>query len=600
MTNKLKKRSEIDDKYKWDLSLMYKSEEQFEKEKEALLKEISELEKFKGHITDSASTLYDFIILNESSEQKLEDLYVYSQMDCDSDSTDSKRQSRKMLIEKLNDDINNRLSFATPEILSTGYEKIKLFIDEDSRLEKYKFFFEKMFRYVDHTLSEQEEEIVSKAISAFGTGDDVFYNLDNTDIKLGMIKDDSGNDVELTNSNYIRYMNSKNRDVRIDAFSHMFNYFKGLVNTIAASLKGAIKENYFLSTVKKYTNPLEMSLYSDNINIDVYKNLIEIIHDNMDAMYDYMSLRKKILGLEEMHMYDIYVDLVDDEKKNISFEEGKQILFDALKPLGNRYIDDLNKSFEERWIDVFPNIGKKSGAYSFGTYNSKPYLLLNYDNTVDSVSTMAHELGHSMHSYYSHLNQDYTYANYPIFLAEIASTVNETLLNDYLYKKANTKEEKIRYLTEFLDKVRTTIYRQTMFAEFEMLMHDKYQNNIPLTAEEFSTTYYDLNKLYYGDNVISDELIRYEWARIPHFYSSFYVYKYATGLSAALAISKAILAGNKEALDNYLKFLSSGGNGYPLDILKKCGVDMESGEPVLKAIEMFRDKLAKLKELIEE
>ena len=595
-----KKRSEIEEKYKWDLSLMYDSEESFESEKEELLKEILELEKYKGHITDSADNLYNFLTLSEKSDQRLENLYVYSHMDCDSDSTDSGRQSRKMLIEKLNDDVSDRLSFAIPEILLGAYDKIKTFINEDSRLEHYKFYFEKLFRYVDHTLSEREEEIISKAISAFGTGDDVFYNLDNTDIKLGTIKDEDGNDIELTNSNYIRYMNSKDRNVRIDAFNHMYNYFKGLINTIAASLKGTIKENFFLSNVKKYSNPLEMSLYSDNINISVYKKLIEIIHNNMDAMYEYMDIRKKILGLDEMHMYDMYVDLVDNVENNIKFEDAKQILFDALKPLGNQYITDLNKAFEERWIDVFPNIGKKSGAYSFGTYNSKPYLLLNYENTIESVSTMAHELGHSMHSYYSHLKQSYTYGHYPIFLAEIASTVNETLLNDYLYKNAKTKEEKILYLTEFLDKVRTTIYRQTMFAEFEMLMHDKYENNVPLTAEEFSNTYYDLNKLYYGDNVVSDELIRYEWARIPHFYSSFYVYKYATGLSAALAISKDVLSGNKEMLDNYLEFLSSGGNGYPLDILKKCGVDMESGEPIEKAIQLFKDKLNELKELIEE
>lgn len=600
MATKLKKRSEIEEKYKWNLSLMYNSEEEFEKEKENLLKEVEELEKYKGHITDSADNLYSFITLSESSDQKLENLYVYSQMDCDSDSTDSSRQSRKMLIDKLNNDINDRLSFATPEILLGGYEKIKSFINEDNRLEKYKFFFEKMFRYVDHTLNEKEEEIISKALSAFGTGEDVFYNLDNTDIQLGVIKDEEGNDVELTNSNYIRYMSSTNRNVRVDAFNHMFNYFKGLINTIAVSLKGNVKENYFLSNVKKYKNPLQMSLYKDNISEEVYKKLIEIIHNNMDAMYEYMRLRKKVLGLDEMHMYDIYVDLVDDVKQDIPFEEGKKILFEALKPLGDKYLNDLNKAFDERWIDVFPNVGKKSGAYSFGTYNSKPYLLLNYDNRIDSVSTMAHELGHSMHSYYSHLNQEYTYAHYPIFLAEIASTVNETLLNDYLYKNAKTKEEKILYLTEFLNDVRTTIYRQTMFAEFEMIMHDKYENNIPLTAKEFSNTYYDLNKLYYGDNVVSDELIRYEWARIPHFYTSFYVYKYATGLSAALAISKEILDGNKEMLDNYLEFLSSGGNGYPLDILKKCGIDMESGEPISKAIDMFRDKLNELKKLIEE
>lgn len=599
METKLKKRCEIDDKYKWDLSWIFKDENEFLKVKESLLSDVSSLEKYRGHITDSADTLYNFLKLDEQIDQKLENLYVYSHMDCDSESVDSNKQARKMMVEKLNDDIENRLSFIMPEILMTSYDKIKEFIKADNRLQEYSFFFKKLYRYTEHTLSSKEEEIISKATSAFGTGDDVFYNLDNTDINLGTIKDEEGIEVELTNSNYNKYMTSKKREVRIDAFNHMFNYFKRLQNTIAASLKGNIKENYFLSSVKKYTTPLEMALYRDNINVNVYKKLIQIIHDNMDAMYEYMSLRKKVLNLEEMHMYDIYVDLVDNNKRDISFEDAKQILFDALKPLGNKYIDDLQKAFGEKWIDIFPNVGKKSGAYSWGTYQSKPYLLLNYDGTTDSVSTAAHELGHSMHSFYSNLNQSYVYHQYPIFLAEIASTVNETLLNDYLYKTAKTKEDKIFYLTEFLDKVRTTIYRQTMFAEFEMIMHDKYQDNIPLTAEEFSTTYYNLNKLYYGENIVSDDLIRYEWARIPHFYTSFYVYKYATGLSAALAISKDILDGKKEALDNYLTFLSSGGNDYPLNILQKCGVDMASGEPIEKAILMFREKLQELKDIID-
>lgn len=599
METKLKKRCEINDEYKWDLSSLFKDENEFLKTRDTLLNDVSDLEKFKGHIVDSADSLYNFLVLDEKIDIQLENLYVYAHMDCDSESGDSKKQARKMMIEKLNDDIGDRLSFIVPEILKTNYDEIKALIDSDKRLQKYSFFFEKLYRYVDHTLSPEEEEIISKATSAFGTGSDVFYNLDNTDINLGIIKDENGNEVELTNSNYNKYMNSKKREVRIDAFNHMFNYFKRFQNTIAASLKGNIKEDYFLSSVKKYTNPLEMSLYGDNIKVDVYKKLIAIIHDNMDAMYEYMRLRKKALNLDEMHMYDIYVDLVDSDKRDIPFEEAKQMIFDALKPLGDRYINDLNQAFNDRWIDIYPNVGKKSGAYSWGTYQSKPYLLLNYNGTIDSVSTAAHELGHSMHSFYSNTNQDYIYHQYPIFLAEIASTVNETLLNDYLYKHAKTKEEKILYLTEFLDKGRTTIYRQTMFAEFEMIMHDKYQANIPLTAEEFNTTYYNLNKLYYGENIVSDDLIKYEWARIPHFYTSFYVYKYATGLSAALAITKDILDGKKEALDNYLTFLSSGGNDYPLNILKKCGIDMVTGEPVEKAISMFREKLAELKSIIE-
>ena len=325
--------------------------------------------------------------------------------------------------------------------------------------------------------------------------------------------------------------------------------------------------------------------------------LIEAIHDNMSVMYDYMNVRKKFLGLDSMHMYDIYVDLVDKKDESIEFEEGKKILFEALKPLGEKYLTDLKKAFDEHWIDIYPSDGKKSGAYSWGCYDSYPYVLLNYNDTIDSVSTMAHELGHSMHSYYSK-KQNYVDSSYPIFLAEIASTVNEVILNDYLYKNAKTKEEKIYYLTDFLDMVRTTIFRQTMFAEFEMLMHDKEQNGVSLTEEEISNTYYDLNKLYYGDNVVSDDLIRYEWSRIPHFYTPFYVYKYATGLSSALSIASRIISGDTATRDNYLDFLSSGGSDYPLNILNKVGIDMTSKKSINDAIDMFRDKLNELKELM--
>ena len=297
-------------------------------------------------------------------------------------------------------------------------------------------------------------------------------------------------------------------------------------------------------------------------------------------------------------MYDMYVDLVSDLELDIPFEDGKKMVFEALKPLGEQYISDLNEAFDNRWIDIYPNKGKKSGAYSWGCYDSMPYVLLNYNNTIDSVSTMAHELGHSMHSFYSRKNQSYINHDYPIFLAEIASTVNEVLLNNYLYENAKTKEEKILYLTEFLEKVRTTIYRQTMFAEFEKIMHEKYATGESLTEDNFSQTYYNLNKLYYGEDVVSDENIRYEWARIPHFYSSFYVYKYATGLSSAIAIAHKILSGDEKARDAYLQLLSSGGSNYPLELLREAGIDMTTKEPILSAIDMFDEKLEELKQLI--
>ena len=593
-----KTREEVPNEFKWNLNKMYDSSEVIEKDIEEVNKLTDEILKYKSHILDSSESLYDFLKLTEKQDRILTKLYVYSKMNLDVDTKNNKNKSLKMKIEKLSESLNEKFSFIEPEMMECEYEKIKEYIDENEKLKEYKFYLEDFYRYKPHSLSKTEEDIYVKALNAFGNCSEVFTNINNTDIDLGYIKDEEGNDVKLTSSNYIIYMKSEDRIVRKSAFEAMYNYYKSLKNTLAAAYVGEIKENSFSTNVKKYNSTIERSLFNDNISIDVYKTLIDSIHSKMNLMYDYMNVRKELLNLDELHMYDIYVDLVKSNNDKISFDEGKKILFEALKPLGETYLNDLNKAFNEKWIDIYPSDGKRSGAYSWGCYDSYPYLLLNYNDTVDAVSTMGHELGHSMHSYYSHKNQAYVDSNYPIFLAEIASTVNEVLINDYLYKNAKTKEDKIFYLTDFLETVRTTIFRQTMFAEFEMIMHEKEQNGIPLTEEEISNTYYELNKLYYGDNVVSDDEIRYEWSRIPHFYTPFYVYKYATGLSAALSIASRILEGDEKTKNDYLEFLSSGGNNYPLEILKKVDVDMTTSKPVEEALSMFEDKLNELKELI--
>lgn len=593
-----KSRNEVPNEYKWDLSKMYKSDSEVEKDIEEVKKLTDEILSYKTHILDSSETLYNFLKLTEKQDRLIEKLYVYSKMNLDVDTKNNKNKALKMKIEKLYESLNEKYSFIEPEMMEVEYDVIEGYIKENDKLNEYKFYLENFYRYKPHSLSSIEEDIYVKALNAFGNCHEVFTNINNTDIDLGYIKDEEGNDVKLTSSNYIVYMKSKNREVRKGAFNSMYNYYKSLKNTLAATYVGEIKESAFSSNVKKYNSAIEQSLFNDNIDISVYKTLIETIHSKMDLMYDYMGVRKKMLNLDEIHMYDIYVDLVESKDDKVPFEKGKEILFEALKPLGEKYLSDMNKVFDEKWIDIYPSDGKRSGAYSWGCYDSYPYLLLNYNDTVDAVSTMGHELGHSMHSYYSHLNQTYVDSQYPIFLAEIASTVNEVLINDYLYKNAKTKEDKIFYLTDFLDSVRATIYRQTMFAEFEMIMHKKEKDGIPLTEEEISDTYYDLNKLYYGDNVISDDNIRYEWSRIPHFYTPFYVYKYATGLSAALSIASRILNGDEKTKENYLEFLSSGGSNYPLEILKKVDVDMTTSKPIEEALSMFEDKLNELKELI--
>ena len=589
-------RNEVDSKFKWDLDAML--DMSIDDIKNNILSLLDDVLKFKGHICDSSDSLYTFYQANDKLSREIEKLYCYSHMNYDSDTTNSKSQALFMETEKLLNDISEKTTFITPEILKCEYSVIKKYIEEDSRLKEYSFDLEQLFRNKPYILSEKEEEIITLASNAMGTGDDAFNNIDNTDVNLGTIKDENGVDVVLTHANYSKYMNSKDRRVRIDAFNAMYNYFKSLKNTIAACLKGNIKENFFSSKVRGFESPIKQSLFEDNIDISVYDNLIESVHNNLPTMYEYMALKKKILNLDELHMYDMYVDLTDKIDLNIPFDEGKKLVFDALRPLGDRYLCDLQKAFDEHWIDIYPNVGKKSGAYSWGCYDSYPYVLLNYTDNFDSVSTMAHELGHSMHSYYSKLNQNYVNHNYAIFLAEIASTTNEILLNEYLYRNAKTREEKIYYLTDLLEKIRTTIYRQTMFAEFERIMHEKEANGIALTEEEFSSTYFELNKLYYGDNVVSDDLIRYEWARIPHFYTSFYVYKYATGLSCAIKIATDILNGKEHALENYLDFLSSGGSDYPLNILKKTGIDMTKPDTINDALKVFKDKVEELKSLI--
>ncbi len=598
MGKTVKTRAEIENKYKWDIEKMVE-QKSFDELYEEVEKTTEKIKQMQGHIMDSSTSLLDYLKTNDQLNKAFEHIYIYAHMFCDVDTTNTQNQQLKMKTETLNDQINEALSFVRPEILSSSYETVLNYIQENKQLEEYRFTLESIFRYQKYTLSKTEEAIIASASKALGTCDEIFYNLDNADIKLGNILDENGSKVELTDSNYNYYITRLNRKVRKDAFITMHQYYKEHKNTFAAILKGQIKENFFYSSVRKFESPLKESLYNDNIDISVIKNLINTVHNHMNSMYDYMKLRKQILKLDDLHMYDLHVSLIAHTPKEIPFEEGKNMVLNALEPLGPNYIEDLQKSFSQKWIDIYPNKGKKSGAYSWGTYSSYPYLLLNYNDTIDSVSTLAHELGHSMHSYYSNKHQNFANHNYPVFLGEIASTVNEILLNHYLFEHAKTKDEKILYLTEFLDNVRKTIYRQTMFEEFEIKMHDKEQSGTPLTEQEFSNTYYELNELYYGKDVISDDEIRYEWARIPHFYSSFYVYKYATGLSCAITFAFDILNGVEGAQQRYLEFLSSGGSDYPLEILKRAGIDMTSKEPIEKALSIFEQKLEELKKLYE-
>jgi len=454
-----------------------------------------------------------------------------------------------------------------------------------------------LFREKDHILSLEQEEMMARLGEVFSISENTFHVLDDVNLKFDNIVLENGDEVELNNSNYSVYIKSSDRDIRKQAFTNLYKSYASLKNTFASLLKGNVKSNFFVSKTRKYNSPLEMSLYSDNIDKKLYLNLIDKVHSNLDIVHDYMNVRKSILNLDEVHMYDVYAPLVSDVDKYYTYEEAKELVIKALAPLGEDYINNLTKLFDSGCIDVYNNENKRGGAYSWGCYDTLPYVLLNFEGKFTDVSTIAHELGHSMHSFYSCKNQDYHDHGYPIFLAEIASTVNEILLNKYCSSIAKTKEEKAYYLNNLLENFRTTLVRQTMFAEFELLIHDLEENGEVLTEEVLSNTYYDLNKKYFGDSVVSDEQIKYEWARIPHFYTSFYVYKYATGISVACKIVSDILEGKENALDNYIKFLSSGGSDFPLEILKKASVDIVNDDTIDKALVMFRETLEEFKEL---
>ena len=591
-----KLRKDIEDIYKWNLTDLIKDDEEYQELVTKSYMLIDKIVAMKDEILKNSNNFLMYLKTDEELDKTVEKVYIYSYLYFYEDMNDAQGKIYKDSADKILEEMNLKLSFIRPLLLNFDYETIKEYIKENKELEKYAFTLEKIFRYKKYTLSEKEEKIVALANNSLGTGESVFSAIDNVDIDLGYIKDESGKKVKLNNSNYIKYCSSKDRNVRKNAFKNMYDFFGKFINTIAQCYIGSIKENTFNSKVRGYNSYLESSLYADNISVEFYKEFIEDIHRFIPLLHKYMKVRSKYLGYRA-HLYDVYVDLGKNNNDNIPYEEGVKYVIDALKPLGDKYISDLSKSFTDGWIDVYPNLYKRSGAYQWGAYGVHPYVSINYENNFDSVSTMAHELGHAMHSYYSDKENDYNNAGYPIFLAEIASTVNEVLIDDYFSKNAQSDEEKIYYLSSFLDKVRTTIFRQVMFAEFETKAYEMYENKETLTADILCDMYYDLNKEYFGKSIVVDEAIKYEWARIPHFYTPFYVYKYATGLIVALSIATSILNGDEEMKKNYLEFLSSGGSDYPLEILKKCYIDLTDKKFIKNAFGLFKEKLEELEEL---
>ena len=569
MVKNQKLRSEIEEKYKWDLSPIYKCDEDWYDDFSLVSKEIKKILDFKGNIVSTANYLLEYLEFSIQLERKLYKLYYYAHLNFDADTTNNDYQQMNGKIQNLLAEYNELDSFSNPEMLKVDYEVIKKFYDEQPKLREYEFVLEQIYRYKDHMLNEEQELIVSAFANVNGIPEQTFEALTDSDIKFGIITDENGNEVELTESNYSNFIESKDREVRKSAFNRLLTTYSNYKNTIAKTFAGNVEVLTTLSKLNKFNSSLEASLFGDNVDRKVYDNLIDTVSNNLETLYKYFDLRKHVLNLDEFHLYDQYNSLVPDCDTEYSFEEAKGI---------------LNKAFDERWIDVYNNKGKRTGAYSSGFYDTNPYILLNYEGKIGDVSTLAHELGHSIHTYYSCQNNPYQYSHYKIFVAEVASTVNELLLKMYMLKNASSVDEKKYIINVMMQSFKSTIYRQVMFAEFERDMHALKEKGEILTNQTLSDYYYDLNKKYFGPNVVVDDEIRYEWERIPHFYYDFYVYKYAIGLSCACYIVDNILSGKDNALNDYKKFLKSGGSDYPINELKLAGIDITDSE-----VEQFKN-----------
>lgn len=579
----------------WDLTKIFKSDDEFLKSIKKLEKLKCNYKNYKGKLLKDANTLKDFILFEKDVSMILEKVVVYSYLGYYECMNDVKFQEYTEMANKISDEIEVESSFVIPEIMKSSYNRVLKLLKE-SNMEEESFRFEKMFRYKDHTLSNEEEKLLSNLSEIFRTPESTFNSLNNQDIDLGYILDEKDKKVSLTSSNYGKYMTSKNSKVRESAFKNMYKFYENHINTISSLYISSVKTDEIYAKIKKFNNAIESSLYHDNISDNLYKNLIEVNDKNLDLLKKYYKVKSKILGIKKLNMYDLSVNVSNIKEKDIPYEECLNIIYKALNPLGEKYISDLKSVINNGTVDVYPKKSKRSGAYQWGTYRTT-YVSINYENNYEGVDTLIHELGHAMHSYYSDLNQSYEYASYPIFLAEIASTVNEILLEEYMLKNAKTKKEKIYYISDYLDKFKATVYRQTMFAEFEYIIHNKYSNGGVLTKDILCDEYYKLNKKNFSPVVNVNDEIKYEWARIPHFYTPFYVYKYATGFISATLIANKLLSKDEKFKEKYIKFLSSGGSDYPLNTLKKLGIDIEDEKTLNHAYDIFKEKIQELESL---
>ncbi|WP_271811860.1 oligoendopeptidase F [Clostridium beijerinckii] len=586
----LKKREEIEDKFKWKVDKIYKNIEDWEKDFEEVKNEAVKLKDFSGKLVNGEAIL-DYLKFNEKVSRKAENLFIYAHLKCDEDTSNTTYQSLMSKVDIYMAELASYTAFFVPEILSLDDSFIKSEINRLDGLKQFEFLIEDILKEKPHILSKEMEELLAAASDCLDAPSAIHNILTNADMTFGKIEDEDGNEVELTEGNYSSFIRGKNREVRKAAFERLFGEYDKLKNTLATSLSASIKTFNFSSRVRKYNNALEASLKPNNIPLEVYKNAIKVINNNLDSLHRYVKIKKKLLGLDEIHMYDLYVPVIEIPKERIEFNDGVNIVLKALNPLGTEYLDIFKSGVNDGWIDIYENKGKRGGAYSWGGYDTMPYVLLNYNNELGDVSTLAHEMGHSIHSYYSRKEQPYYYANYTLFCAEVASTTNESLLIHYLIENEKDEKKKLYLINQELEQIRTTVFRQLMFAEFELYTHETLEKGIPLTAEDYNKAWHDLNVKYFGNEIVIDKEVDVEWSRIPHFYSDFYVYQYATGYAAASAFSKAILDGKENAVEKYKGFLKSGGSDYPINILRNAGVDMTTDAPIEATIKRFNELL---------
>ncbi len=593
----LKQREDISLEDKWKLEDMYATDEAWEQDFQQLKELTAKISRLRGTL-DSPTGLLAALRLQDRLGELNERIFVYARMRRDEDNRSTKYQTLTDRATGLSVEVHGATAFIVPEILTIPEDRLTSFYAEEEDLELYRQALSEITRMRPHVLSASEEELLARTGEMAQAPQNIFSMFNNADLKLPLIRDEQGQEVELTKGNYVLMLESQDRRVRKDAFEGMYRTYGDYQNTVAATLNASVKKDVFFARVRKYDSALGASLDSDNVPTAVYDNLIATVRANLAPLHRYLALRKRALGLDELHMYDLYTPIVQDSEFKITYPEALQRVAEGLTPLGQEYVAVLQEGFNNRWIDVRENQGKTSGAYCWGAYGTHPFVLLNWHDNINNLFTVAHEMGHALHSFYSDREQPYVYAGYKIFVAEVASTVNESLLIDYMLNRTADKKEKLYLLNHYLEEFRGTVYRQTMFAEFEKIIHAKVEAGEALTTETLNETYHELNEAYYGSEVVVDEDIRLEWARIPHFYTNFYVYKYATGFSAATTLSQQILREGEPAVQRYLEFLKGGSSDYPINLLRRAGVDMAKPEPVQEALRVFAKVVDEMEELL--